>query len=266
MQVQRHIKPRAGVGEFLRRSLAGMVFASATAQGAVESPLATARSGVEQWVQTRQLISRTKADWESEKDLLLQTKALYERELAGIAEQRGKVSTNSTQVDRERATAELELKESNATLDHGRATMEALELKIRTLVPRLPSPLQETLKPLLARLPEDAKATKLGVTERLQTVVSVLNEVDKFNNAVTLASEKRKNPAGDEMAVETVYVGLGAGYFVNQTGEFAGRGQPGLQGWEWTTDPALSTPVREVVRIYRGERTATFVPLPVTLR
>jgi chromosome segregation ATPase len=243
-----------------------MVFVLVTARGAVESPLATARSGVEQWVQTRQLISRTRTDWESEKDLLLQTKALYERELAGIAEQRGKVTTNSAQVDRERATAELELKESNSTLDHARTTLEGLEQKIRALVPRLPSPLQETLKPLLARLPEDAKTTKTGVTERLQTVVSVLNEVDKFNNAVTLASEKRKNPAGDEMAVETVYVGLGAGYFVNQTGEFSGRGQPGAQGWEWTAEAALSAPVREVVRIYRGERTATFVPLPVTIR
>lgn len=266
MQVQRHIRPPGGNARLTQVALLGMILGLAPARGAVESPLASARSGVEQWVQTRQLISRTKADWESEKDLLLQTKALYERELAGIAEQRGKVSTNSAQVDRERATAEIELKESNATLDHARVTMEGLEAKVRALVPQLPSPLQETLKPLLARLPEDAKTTKLGVTERLQTVVSVLNEVDKFNNAVTLASEKRKNPAGDEMAVETVYVGLGAGFFVNQTGEFSGHGRPGPKGWEWTADAALSPSVREVVRIYRGERTATFVPLPVTLR
>ena len=41
---------------------------------------------------------------------------------------------------------------------------------------------------------------------------------------------------------------------------------PEKAGWEWIADPSLAAPVREVIRIYRGERTATFVPLPVTLR
>jgi hypothetical protein len=31
---------------------------------------------MEQWVQTRQLISKTKSDWDSEREMLLQTKAL----------------------------------------------------------------------------------------------------------------------------------------------------------------------------------------------
>lgn len=234
--------------------------------GAAESPLVAAKSGVEQWVKTRQLTSRTRADWETEKELLLQTKALYERELAGIAEQRSKVSTNSAQVDRERATADAELKESNAMLDHARSVAGEVEGKLRALMPRLPVPLVETLRPLMGRLPEEGKPSRMGATERFQTVVSVLNEIDKFNNAVTIASEKRKNAQGDEVAVDTVYVGLGAAFFVNQTGDFSGTGQPAAQGWEWSVNAALAPSVREVVRIYRGERTATFVPLPVTLR
>lgn len=233
---------------------------------AADSPLAAARTGIEQWVQTRQLISRTRSDWDSEKEMLLQSKALFERELAGVEAQWGKVSTNSTQVDRERAATEKELAEANATLDQARGLVAGLEEKLRALAPRLPAPLQETIQPLLTRVPGDPKSTKVGVTERVQTVVSLLNEVDKFNNAVTLQSEKLKNAKGEEVAVETVYVGLGAAYFVNQTGDFAGSGRPGSAGWEWSIQPDLADRVREVVRIYRGERTAHFVQLPVTLR
>lgn len=233
---------------------------------AADSPLTTARTGIEQWVQTRQVISRTRADWESEKETLLQSKALYQRELAGVEEQFTRVSTNSTQVDRERTAAEADLKEANAALEHARDLAAGLEAKVRGLLPLLPAPLIETMQPLLNRLPSDPQATRTGATERVQTLVSVLNEIDKFNNAVTLFSEKRKNAQGEEVAVETVYAGLGAAYFVNQTGEFAGLGKPGPKGWEWTIQPAVAEKVRDVIRIYRGERTAHFVLLPVTVQ
>ncbi len=242
-----------------------LLFGYPRANGA-EVPLQSVRTVVEQWVQTRQLISKTQSDWESEKEILLQTKALFERELAGIDAQIAKVSTNSTQVDREKAEADRDLKDSTETLEHVREVMAGVEGRIRALSPRLPAPLLESMQPLMARLPDDPKSTKVGATERVQTAVSLLNEIDKFNNAVTLFSEKRKNEKGEEVSVETAYIGLGAGYFVNQTGEYAGAGSPGEKGWDWTLDPSLAVPVRDVVRIYRGERTATFVPLPVTLR
>ncbi|MCC7376583.1 MAG: DUF3450 family protein [Verrucomicrobiales bacterium] len=230
---------------------------------AADGTLAPLRVGIEQWVQTRQLISRTRSDWDSEKEMLLQTKALYERELSGIDDQMSKVSTNSAQVDRDRAVLEAELKDANATLDHAKALVAGLESKAVALAARMPDPLKEILQPLLNRLPQDSAASKTAVTERLQTVVSLFNEIDKFNNAISITSEKRKNDRGEEIAVESVYVGLGAAYFVNQTGDFAGAGEPGAEGWRWTVNPSLAAEVREIIRIYRGERTASFVLLPV---
>jgi hypothetical protein len=106
----------------------------------------------------------------------------------------------------------------------------------------------------------------MGAPERIQVIVGVLNELDKFNNSVTVFSEKRTNEKGEEVAVETVYVGLGAAYFVNAGDDFAGTGRPGQNGWEWTVQPELATPVREVIRIYRNERPARFVALPVGIR
>ncbi len=233
---------------------------------ATESSLAKTRTTLEQWVETRQLISKTRSDWQTDKETLEQTRQLFDRELQQVAEQMGKLSTNSTQVDKERTEAEAALKSSNEALDRAKQFTAGFEGKLAKLVPQLPVPLQEIIKPLLTRLPADTAATKMPVTERVQVLVGILNEVDKFNNAVNLFSEKRKNEKGEEVAVETVYVGLGAAYFVNDANNFAGTGAPGPNGWEWAIKSEIASPVREVVRIYRNERPAQFVTLPVTIR
>jgi hypothetical protein len=243
-----------------------MVFLAITWGASEPSSLTKTRTTLEQWVETRQLISKTRGDWQTDKETLEQTRQLFDRELKQVEEQMGKLSTNSTQVEKERTEAEASLKASNEALDRAKQFAAGFEGKLAKLVPRLPVPLREIVKPLLARLPTDAAATKMQTTERVQVLVGILNEVDKFNNAVNLFSEKRKNEKGEEVAVETVYVGLGAAYFVNDANNFAGTGTPGPNGWEWTVKSEIAAPVREVVRIYRNERPAKFVTLPATIR
>jgi hypothetical protein len=233
---------------------------------AAESKLAEVRSTLEKWVQTRQLISRTKADWQADREMRRNTVELLERELKTVEAQIAGLATNSAVVDQERAEAEALKRASNAALERVRLRAAEFEGRLRQLVPRLPQPLQEMLAPLLARLPADSANTKLADTERVQVLVGILNELDKFQNAVNLFSERRKKPNGEEVAVETVYIGLGAAYFVNDANDFAGLGAPGERGWEWTVQPELAPAVREAIRIYRNERTARFVALPAIIR
>ena len=230
------------------------------------SPMAQTRSTLEQWVQTRQLISQTRADWQTDKEMLEQTVALYERELKAIDEQMSKVVTNNTQVAKEMTEAEALQKTSNETLGDAKQFATEFETKVKQLVPQLPGPLQDILKPLLARLPADPNHTKMLAAERMQVLVGVLNELDKFNNAVSIFNERRKNDKGEEVSVQTVYIGLGAAYFVNEVGDFAGTGTAGKSGWEWTTKPEIASTVHEVVKIYRNERAARFVTLPASVR
>lgn len=231
-----------------------------------ENKLSDTRVTLEKWVETRQLISKTKAEWQADKETLEQMLELLTRELETVTEQLSKVSTNSTQVATEQAEA-LKLKsQSAAALDEAKRFAAKFEAEIAKCAPRMPAPLQELLKPLLNRLPANPEATRMSAAERIQVVVGVLNEIDKFNSGITIFSEKRKNNQGEEIAVETVYVGLGAAYFVNETGEFAGVGAPGATKWEWTINSALAPAVREVIQIYRNEKPARFVPLPVAIR
>jgi septal ring factor EnvC (AmiA/AmiB activator) len=241
-------------------------FLAWTACVQAETTLNDTRGTLERWVETRQLISKTRGDWQSDREMLEQTIQLFERELRGVEEQMAKLGTNGTQVERERLTADAQLKSSNECLDQARQFVTKFEAQIAKQTSRLPVPLQEILKPLLSRMPADPGNTRMSPTERVQVVVGILNELDKFNNSVVISSEKIKNQKGEEVAVETVYVGLGAAYFVNDAGDFAGLGAPGANGWEWTIKPELAAPVREVVRIYRNEHPARFVALPVVIR
>ena len=232
---------------------------------AAEPPVAASRAAVEKWIEARQLVSKVKSDWQTDKETLEQSVLLFERELKSVAEQMSKTDTNNVQVAKERAEAEQLKKVSEESLEKARQFAAGFEGEVKKLVPRLPAPLQEILKPLLNRIPTDPNS-RATAAERLQTLVGILNEVDKFNNSVSVFNEKQRNQQGDEVAVETVYVGLGAAYFVNETGDFAGAGSPGASGWEWAAHPELASSVREVLRIYRNERPAKFIPLPVTIR
>jgi septal ring factor EnvC (AmiA/AmiB activator) len=248
---------------FLVLLLAGAGLTASAVETA--TPLAQTRSTIEQWVQTRQLVSKTRTEWQTDRESLEQTIALYERELKALDEQMAKVGTNNTQVEKEMQEAIALQQASGAALERARQTAAGLEEQVRKLAPQLPAPLQDILQPLLARMPPDAANSKLPAAERVQIVVGALNELDKFNNAVSVFSEKRKNPQGAEAAVETVYIGLGAAYFVNEAGDFAGMGIPGAAGWEWTTRNEIASSVREVIRIYRNESMARFVKLPAAI-
>lgn len=228
--------------------------------------LLESRSAIEKWVETRQLTSKARSDWQADKETLEQTVALYERELQSIADQMSKVTTNNTQVTKEMAEAEALKKSANEARDRAAQFATEFEVKLKQLVPQLPAPLQDIVKKDLVRLPADAATTKMLAAERVQICVSVLNELDKFNNAVNVFNEKRKNAQGEEVAVQSLYVGLGAGYFVNETADFAGVGAPGAKGWEWTSRPEIAAAVQEAVKIYRNEKTARFLTLPVAVK
>lgn len=238
-----------------------------TGEAAEDTPLAATREAVAQWVQTRQLISRTRSDWDRDRELLEQTRALHERELKTIEDRLSGFSTNSTQVDKDLAKTRADLEGSEAALKRVKERTSAYEARVRELLPRLPAPLRQQAEPLIQRLPKDAAAAeKATAAERLQTLVGLLNEIDKFNSAVTVVSEVQKSPSGAEVQVETIYLGLAQAWFVDVAGDYAGVGIPGPDGWQWQPRAALASLIRRAIDTYRESAPPAFLPLPVTLQ
>ncbi|MCU0788927.1 MAG: DUF3450 domain-containing protein [Verrucomicrobia bacterium] len=237
--------------------------ASLTAQSG--STIDEARVSVEKWVETRQLTSRLQADWRAEREMIEQTLALFEKELAELQEKLAKADTSTSQVGAERAKLEAEKKELEEASARVTDWATRFEERIRKLAIAFPPTLATKLDPLMKRLPADSATTRLGPVERMQNLVGILNEVDKFNGSIVVESELQKRPSGEEIQVKTLYVGLGQAYFVDKTGDFAGVGQPSLKGWEWKEEPGLGGRVLDAIASYEDTRPPGFVELPMTV-
>jgi hypothetical protein len=62
-----------------------------------------------------------------------------------------------------------------------------------------------------------------------------------------------------------LYVGLAIAYAVSPDNRLAAIGRPGSNGWSWTWEPGLAQSVRRLHEVYRRERTAAFVTVPVAV-
>jgi len=266
MHRKTNFKSRIATNRFNGGELLGLLCLLPCLALAAESPVNEARSTLEKWVETRQLISKTSADWQADQETLAQTTALYERELKSIAEQMSKVSTNNAQVDKERLAAQAKQKELEAAAEKTRELVAVLEKRVQELAPGFPPPLAEKLANSLKRIPADTVNTKMTGLERMQNLVGILNEVDKFNTAITVVSEVQKNPADAEVQVETMYLGLAQAYFVDKAGDYAGVGTPSATGWQWTANNQLAGKIQKTIAIYKNATPADFVSLPVQIK
>lgn len=223
------------------------------------------RASVEKWVETRQLTSRMHADWRAEREMIEQTVALFDKELTGLKEQLSKADTSTSQVQVERTKLESEkseVEEANARLAEW---VTRFEQRVRTLDGAFPPTLSAKLEPLMKRLPDDPENARMSPVERMQNLVGILNEVDKFSTSIAVESELQKRPSGEEIQVKTLYVGLGQAYFADQTGKFAGVGIPSLSGWEWKEMPGIGERILDAIAVYENSQPPAFVELPMTV-
>jgi hypothetical protein len=191
---------------------------------------------------------------------------MFERELADLASRFSDLGDGSAQGAQEWKALEAEKAELDALREAATLAVARLERRLPALLVQLPQVLVERLAPLTAKLPTDPDQTRLGSVERLQTVVGILNEIDRFSSSLSVETEIRKLPNGIEVEVETLYVGLAQAYFVGEGGRLAGVGRPGATGWDWTSQDDLAPAVQKAIAIHANRLPAGFVALPVALK
>jgi len=154
------------------------------------------------------------------------------------------------------------LKEIEAKLESVVTAQEAL---LKKTIARMPTPLREEIAPLTRRIPQDPENTTLSVSQRLQSIVGILTQVDKFNTTVEVAPEQREFE-GNLVQVTAIYFGLGAAYYADKSGDHAGYGRASESGWEWIPDVSIAQKVLSLIEMYEGNTTEIeFVPMPVNL-
>jgi hypothetical protein len=221
---------------------------------------------VEQWVETEKQISQAESDWAMNAATTQNLIELYREEIATLDQVITDAEADVSAAERERSELrgrDTALKEVESGVV---ALIESAESELKGLEAYLPLPLREELAPLFRGLPEDVEASRLSIGQRIQPIVAILTQIQKFNQAVTVVEGFREFEAGRTVQTETIYFGLGAAYYVDQANLHAGIGELGPDGWEWRDDDTLVPLVRKFVNIYRGLEQATYVEVPVSVR
>ena len=230
-----------------------------------EDPITDSKSEVKRWIEARKTLQCTERDWKVEQETLKQSIQLLEKELEILDREIAKLEAGAT----EGATRRRELGERQTALTNTAESvserLKALEERLTRLAAVFPRPLTEKTKPLLRRLWTSGPQTNPSLGQRLQAMLGILNEVDKFNSSLTLTGELRRID-GKQVQVETLYLGLSQAYYVDRSRQRAGVGVPTIDGWEWTPRNELAEAVTHALLVYRNEHPAEFITLPVTLK
>ena len=223
------------------------------------------RSLLDQWVETQQIISEEQHNWRIEQSILTETCTLLSNELERLQKTIEDLESSATLADEERSDLNKEKDELKAAADVIAAKIALLEGKTQKLLPLFPKPLIDRINPLIRRLPEDPKNTKLTLGERVQNIVGILSQSNKFNDTITLTSEIRKVKNGKEVQVNTLYWGLATAYFVDASGEYAGIAYPTKAGWETSMIEGIGPQIQQLLSVYEGDGEIQFVQVPAKI-
>jgi FtsZ-binding cell division protein ZapB len=217
------------------------------------------------WIETQQIISKERNDWQQGKEILLGRLDLVRKEVATLEEKIKEAETGVTDANKKRDELQAENDKLKATGTQLTDAVTSMENEVRRLFKTMPEPIQIRIQPLFQRIPEDASKTKVSAAERFQNVLGILNELNKANNEITVGYEVHTLADGKPSEVRALYAGLAQAWYVSASGE-AGIGRPGADGWQWEPSKAIAGDVLKSLEILQGKHSPEFVGLPVKIQ
>lgn len=242
-----------------------LLAAQCTLTGQAQPPIPQTRSTLEEWVLAERTLSAETEDWAAERATIEDIIRLLQDEKSRLQESLDEVQSRLTEADQHRSQLLDERKQLQAASSVLTPEIARYEARLRALAPTLPAPLQERIQPLLRRLPQQAAETRLSPAQRMQNVIGILGELDKFNREVTLDTRVQSLPDGRAAEVQAIYLGLSTAYFVDASGTYAGILVPGPEGWTAEAHPELAPRISRAIAQYQRQEPSTFINLPVSL-
>lgn len=230
------------------------------------TPLDDLRNLWKEWSKVKGTISEEKNLWAREQQSIADAIAVSRQEIELLTTRLTELNSGTTGTEKQRSELLDKIAASKASLAVFTDTIEKHEARVRELIPSLPAHMKAELGPLLQRLPAVGKPTALPVSQRMQTVIAFLAQVDKFNAGPSLISEVKEVEPGKSLEVRTLYFGLGAAYYTDAAATYAGVGYPTLEGWKWSpADATTAKRIAEAIGIYQNEKQPAFVSLPAQI-
>ena len=223
------------------------------------------RLTLSKWIETQQIISKERNDWQQGKEILQGRIELVGKEVSQLGERitQSEAAVSESHKKRDELSVQNEqLKEVGAQLA---AAVTEMESQVQKLSKMAPEGVATRLTPLLQRIPTNAAKTRISTAERFQNVLGILNELNKANSEITIAYEIRQLSDGSSSEVQVVYVGLAQAYFLSPRGE-AGIGKQSENGWQWRSANDQAGAILTALEIIQGKHPPAFVALPITIQ
>ena len=229
------------------------------------------RVTVSEWVEAMRLIQKEENDWTRDQEVLTNYREGLEKEIADLEDKIADAKTRKEGADAESLKLSEERDRYAAANDELAKLVRGLEENMAAKLPLIPAPLRADPKvsQSIEDLERDLKLTgdKLneGVSKRLQNLINLTSEIEKFQQTVVLRQELRSDGEGREFNMEVIYFGLSIAYAVNEDGSLALIGKPDAKdGWKFAERKDLAGPIRDLIASTKGDRDPSFVSLPIS--
>lgn len=227
-----------------------------------------ARTTLKQWVETRQIIAEERTSWLAEEKTLTENIDFMTNEIETLKQAilDAKVDID-TQDDTQKALR-ADIKEFDEAIAIIEAAVPVFEKKLLELSTIFPAVFLGKVSTQMRRIPDPNSVRRLNVPieDRIQNVISILQNLEYFNKTINLSSELREYD-GETIEVKTIYVGFGQAYFADEGQTTAGYGFPVIgKGWEWVPMPEIAQAVNDAILVADNRKPAVFVNVPVDLK
>jgi Protein of unknown function (DUF3450) len=217
------------------------------------------------WIETQQIISKERNDWQQGKEILTGRTKIVSDEITALEQKIAAAQSSVQETDAKRAEMVAEADRLKAVTETLVTSVASMESEVRTLLRSTPEPVRVRLKPLEERIPTDPANPRSTAAERYQNVLGILNEINKANNDISVNYEVHNLADGRPAEVQAIYIGLAQAYFISASGD-AGIGRPTADGWTWEPATQLSGDLLKTIEIIQGKHVPAFVPLPVKIQ
>ncbi len=232
---------------------------------AYSSDVEATRARIEQWVETQRIAAAEKNQWAVEKAALADLKRVLSAESAALGKRIATIREELSETDGVREDLVNRRDTLRQATERFGRQLTAVENRLAGTVKRLPPPLASDLRQLIERLEQsDRSPGQPPLTRRLQTVLALLAAIEDFDRAIHIRPGMLERDDSRQQEVDFVFIGLGAGYFIDASGEFCGRMIAVDDGWKRQNDPALAAALATFIAAYRDPAKAEFIPLPVS--
>lgn len=229
---------------------------------ATANPPQDVRALIQKWVETERMISQEDQAWQENRAAMTDVLIALEKEEKILSDKIRTTKNLGVQADKERAGLLQERGSYQKTSGLLHQKIADYERQVAKLLISLPPLLQKELEPLALKLRSDEE---LSLSMRTRTVVSIINQIEKFDNSITLDKDIRKITPDREVEVDIFYLGLAQGFYVDRNTQYAGWGEITPEGWIWQAKNELAADIRTAIDVYEGRKSPVLVELPLSV-